>query len=93
MVIHYLPSPAEAVAEMARVVKPGGRVVIVDFVAHEHEWMRQELGVHWLGFDTEAVADWFREAGLADLQLETHAGLTAARDLPATFIASGTRNA
>ena len=50
MVLHYLPSPAEAIREMARVVKPGGAVVVVDFVAHEHEWMRQELGVAWLGF-------------------------------------------
>ena len=45
MVLHYLPSPAEAVREMARVVKPGGHVVVVDFVRHDREWMRDELGV------------------------------------------------
>ena len=64
MVLHYLPSPAEAIAEMARVIKPGGRVIAVDFVAHQNEWMRQELGVIWLGFDTDEVASWFERVGL-----------------------------
>jgi len=91
MVIHYLPSPAEAIREMARVVKPGGAVVVVDFVSHDHEWMRQELGVAWLGFSLEEIEGWFVEAGLGDLQLESHEGLSAGRDLPATFIASGRR--
>jgi ubiquinone/menaquinone biosynthesis C-methylase UbiE/predicted transcriptional regulator len=91
MVVQYLPSPAEAIREMARSVGPGGIVVVVDFVAHEHEWMRQELGVTWLGFPLEEVEGWFAEAGLAEFRLETHQGLSAGRDLPATFIASGRR--
>jgi len=91
MVIHYLPSPAEAIREMARVVKPGGAVVVVDFVSHEHEWMRQELGVAWLGFSPEEIGGWFADAGLGDFRLESHEGRSAGRDLPATFIASGRR--
>ncbi len=89
MVIHYLPSPAEGIREMARVVRPDGTVVVVDFVAHEHEWMRQELGVTWLGFRPDEVETWFQEAGLQGLSIETHEGPSAGRDLPATFIASG----
>jgi len=89
MVLHYLPSPGEAVAEMARVVKPGGSVVVVDFVTHDHEWMRAELGVHWLGFETRDVQRWFLDAGLAEFRSATQAGLSADRDLPSTFIASG----
>jgi ubiquinone/menaquinone biosynthesis C-methylase UbiE len=91
MVIHYLPSPAEAIREMARVVAPGGVVIVVDFVAHEHEWMRQELGVHWLGFATEEVEGWFREAGLHAIRLERFEAPPTGRDLPATFIASARR--
>jgi ArsR family transcriptional regulator len=91
MVIQYLPSPAEAIREMARAVRPGGVVVVVDFVAHEHEWMRQELGVTWLGFSLDEIEGWFSEAGLVEVQLETHEGLSTARDLPATVIASGRR--
>jgi len=91
MVLHYLPSPSEAIAEMARVVAPGGSVVAVDFVPHQHEWMRDELGVSWLGFSAEEVADWFLAVGLIDFRLEEHAGLASSRDLPATFIASARR--
>jgi ubiquinone/menaquinone biosynthesis C-methylase UbiE len=91
MVIQYLPSPPEAIREMARVVKPGGVVVVVDFVTHEHEWMRQELGVHWLGFPLDEIESWFGEAGLDGFSLERHEGISGGRDLPATFIASGRR--
>jgi ArsR family transcriptional regulator len=89
MVLHYLPSPSDAIAEMARVVEPGGTVVAVDFVPHQHEWMREELGVSWLGFSAEEVAGWFLAVGLIDFRLEEHAGFASSRDLPATFIASG----
>jgi ArsR family transcriptional regulator len=88
MVLHYLPSPAEAIREMARTVAPGGSVVLVDFVRHSHEWMRQELGVAWLGFEPEEIAGWCAEAGLTQLRQESFEGRTGARDLPATFIAS-----
>jgi ArsR family transcriptional regulator len=91
MVLHYLPSPGEAVREMARVVRPGGAVVAVDFVRHGHEWMRQELGVAWLGFAEAEVRAWFADAGLAGYRCEVHQGTPGSRDLPATFIASGRR--
>jgi ArsR family transcriptional regulator len=91
MVLHYLASPAEAIAEMARVVKPGGHVVVVDFERHEQEWMRQELGVLWLGFSADELAAWFAGAGLADLRVEREAPALRGRELPATFIASARR--
>jgi len=88
MVLHYLPSPGEAIREMARAVKPGGTVVVVDFVRHEHEWMRHDLGVTWLGFAAEEIESWFHEAGLVEVRRDEHVGLSSDRDLPATFIAS-----
>ena len=88
MVLHYLPSPAEAIREMARAIKPGGSVVLVDFVRHAHEWMRHELGVAWLGFEREEIATWCVEAGLTLHFQESFEGRSGARDLPATFIAS-----
>jgi DNA-binding transcriptional ArsR family regulator len=88
MVLHYLPSPGDAIREMARAVRPDGSVIIVDFVSHQHEWMRQELGVAWLGFDDAEVAGWFRDAGLLELRHEVNSGPSTGRDLPATFIAS-----
>jgi ArsR family transcriptional regulator len=73
---------------MARAVAPGGCVVVVDFVRHEHEWMRQELGVSWLGFAPDELEAWFAAAGLTGFRCETRPGAPSARDLPAAFIAS-----
>jgi ArsR family transcriptional regulator len=91
MVLRYLPQPAQAIEELARVVRPGGRVVVIDFVRHDFEWMHQELGVQWLGFQRAELDGWFREAGLCDLRFETYSPSTQGRDLPATFILSATR--
>lgn len=88
MVLHYLPGPLDALREMARIVRPGGAIVVVDFVRHEAEWMRDELGVLWLGFPPEEVAGWLREVGLARVRTETLTARSPARELPATFIAS-----
>jgi ArsR family transcriptional regulator len=85
MVLHYVPQPAEAIREMARVVRPGGRVIVVDFVQHEAEWMREELGVLWLGFPSDDIVRWLAAAGLRDVRVQHY----ASPDLPATFVASG----
>ncbi len=87
MVLHYLPSPGDAIRDMARVVRPGGAVVVVDFVHHQHEWMREELGVTWLGFEQTEVTSWFDAAGLVDFRCDVQEGRSAGRDLPGTFIA------
>ncbi len=92
MVLHYVESPAAGIAEMARIVRPGGQVVLVDFERHDREWMRDELGVVWLGFETDAVRAWLEEAGLEEVEL-TLAPEPGAQELPRTFIACGRRPA
>lgn len=91
MVLHYLPSPSDAIREMVRVVRPGGAVVVADFVPHESEWMREELGVLWLGFDPGEVRGWFDDAGLVSPRLETFPSAAPSRELPGSFIASARR--
>lgn len=91
MVLQYMPSPAEVIQEMARVVKPGGQIVIVDFIAHGYEWMREELGVVWMGFDLDELQGWLDAAGLCEPHLQQSESLARGRDLPATFIASARR--
>jgi SAM-dependent methyltransferase len=89
MVLQYLPAPGIALAEMARVTKPGGRIVAADFARHDREWMREELGVLRLGFDQDEVAGWFADAGLARFELERLTPPGRGADLPDVWIASG----
>lgn len=91
MVLHYLPSPEEAFVEFARVLKPGGRAIIVDFVPHDAEWMRAELGVLWLGFDPSAVEQWLGNAGFTGMKSETFDVSSPTRELPATFLTRAQR--
>jgi ArsR family transcriptional regulator len=91
MVLQYVASPGEALHEMARVVKPGGRVVVIDFARHDREWMREEFGVQWLGFPPDEIRDSLEAAGLEEIRIEQQASAARGADLPETFLASATR--
>jgi ubiquinone/menaquinone biosynthesis C-methylase UbiE len=64
-VLHYLAEPATAVAEAARLVMPGGRLLIVDFAPHQLEHLREEHQHRRLGFADEEMRRWLEQAGLA----------------------------
>ena len=70
-VLHYAQAPAAAIAEAARVLRPGGRLLVVDFAAHGREELRIADAHLRLGFADEAIAGWFAAAGL-DLDLTEH---------------------
>jgi ArsR family transcriptional regulator len=63
-VLHYLADPAAAVAEAARLVMPGGRLLIIDFAPHELERLREEHQHRRLGFADDEIRRWLIEAGL-----------------------------
>jgi ubiquinone/menaquinone biosynthesis C-methylase UbiE len=69
-VLHYLDEPQSAVAEAARVLGAGGRILIVDFSPHEREFCRSELAHRRLGFPDADVQSWFRAAGLESVTSE-----------------------
>ena len=63
-VLHYAHSPAAAISEAARVLAPGGTLLVVDFAAHEREELRSTDAHIRLGFEDEVMAGWFTAAGL-----------------------------
>ncbi len=71
MVLHHAEDPEAMLREMARVVKPGGTVVVADEVVHPYAWMREEHADVWLGFDQEQVERFFRGAGLTGYGYES----------------------
>ncbi len=95
MLLHHLADPAGGVREMARIVRPGGKVVISDLVKHDYDWTREVMADVWLGFDEQQVRRWLAAAGLADVQYSS-APVPSPRepDSPArlrAFIATGTK--
>jgi ubiquinone/menaquinone biosynthesis C-methylase UbiE len=63
-VLHYAERPADVIAEAARVLRPEGRLVIVDFAPHHLEFLRDEHAHRRLGFADTEVTAWCRAAGL-----------------------------
>jgi ArsR family transcriptional regulator len=73
-VLHYLDEPERAIAEAARVLRPSGRLLIVDFAPHDLEFLRERHAHRRLGFPQAAMRQWIEAPGLA---------VESARDLPA----------
>jgi ubiquinone/menaquinone biosynthesis C-methylase UbiE len=67
-VLHFLDEPGRAIEEIARIMKPGGRAIIVDFAPHELEQLREQHAHRRLGIPAEGMAEWVRKAGLRILR-------------------------
>ncbi|HYN09952.1 MAG TPA: metalloregulator ArsR/SmtB family transcription factor [Vicinamibacterales bacterium] len=65
LVLHHMASPGAAIAEAARILRPGGTLLIVDMTPHDHEDYRQQMGHVWLGFSDEQVKRLLTQSGFA----------------------------
>jgi ubiquinone/menaquinone biosynthesis C-methylase UbiE len=69
LVLHYVPEPERAVGEVARVLKPGGRFILVDMLPHDRDSYRQQMGHVWLGFAEDQVARMCEDAGFERVRI------------------------
>ena len=64
MVLHHFAAPADALSLLARLVKPGGSLLLTELCRHDQDWAKQACGDLWLGFDQDELALWANAAGL-----------------------------
>jgi ubiquinone/menaquinone biosynthesis C-methylase UbiE/DNA-binding transcriptional ArsR family regulator len=90
LVLHYIAEPAKALGEAARVLRPGGRLIVVDMTPHDREEYRQQMGHVWQGFSPEQMTDWLSAAGFERVRY-TSLPVEPDANGPSLFVASATR--
>jgi ubiquinone/menaquinone biosynthesis C-methylase UbiE len=69
LVLHHVPEPARALAEMHRALKCGGRVLIVDMLPHDRIEYQQQMGHVWLGFSDKQITRFLTGAGFGEVRV------------------------
>ena len=88
LVLHHVPEPARALTEVARTLKPGGRLILVDMLPHDRENYRQQMGHVWLGFAEEHTGRMLSESGFERTRVVPLPADPKSKG-PALFVATG----
>jgi ubiquinone/menaquinone biosynthesis C-methylase UbiE/DNA-binding transcriptional ArsR family regulator len=92
LVLHHVPEPQRAIGEVARVLKPGGRVLVVDMLPHDRDSYRQQMGHVWLGFGEAQIEALLTGVGFAEVRVVALPPDRRAKG-PALFAAAARRRA
>lgn len=71
MVLHHIPQPKRSIAEVYRVIRPGGQFILSDFEKHDNESIKEIIGGEWLGFEKQLIYDWLAQEGFAEPSVES----------------------
>jgi ArsR family transcriptional regulator len=91
LVLHHVPDPARSLAECARVLKRGGRTLVVDMLPHDRAEYQQQMGHVWLGFPERQMRKLLTTAGFGDVRIRA-LPIDAAAKGPALFVAVATKH-
>jgi ArsR family transcriptional regulator len=89
--LHHASDPERAIAEAVRVLRPSGRLLLMDLKAHDQTWVRSRFGDRHLGFTIDALRELLEGAGLAHVRVST--GASRRGDPFTVLVASGTKPA
>lgn len=87
--LHHATDPAKALAEAWRILRPGGRLLVLDLRQHEEAWVQDKLGDQWLGFTPDGLESLITHAGFDRVTVRVGARRTG--DPFAVLIAAGTK--
>jgi ArsR family transcriptional regulator len=76
MVLHHAADPAQVLAEIRRVLSPGGSLLLADLARHEREEAREQMADQWLGFEETELKGWLENAGFTKVIIQRIAATT-----------------